>query len=30
METFRNAGLEAEYDPKGLTDRGLYVARNAS
>jgi SAM-dependent methyltransferase len=30
LETFRRAGLEAEYDPKGLTDRGLYVARLAA
>jgi SAM-dependent methyltransferase len=30
METFRNAGLDAEYDPKGLTDRGLYVAQVAA
>ena len=27
MEAFREAGLRADYDPKGLTDRGLYVAR---
>jgi hypothetical protein len=27
LEAFRQAGLRAEYDPKGLTDRGLYVAR---
>lgn len=27
MQTFRSAGLEADYDPKGLMDRGLYVAR---
>jgi SAM-dependent methyltransferase len=29
MEAFRSAGLDPEYDPKGLTDRGLYVARLA-
>jgi SAM-dependent methyltransferase len=29
LEAFRQAGLEADYDPKGLTDRGLYVARSA-
>jgi SAM-dependent methyltransferase len=29
LEAFRRAGLEADYDPKGLTDRGLYVARSA-
>lgn len=27
MSAFREAGLAAEYNPKGLTDRGLYVAR---
>lgn len=27
LEQFRKAGLEVEHDPKGLTDRGLYVAR---
>ncbi|HSL22012.1 MAG TPA: hypothetical protein VK886_10790 [Vicinamibacterales bacterium] len=27
LEAFRHAGLSADYDPKGLTDRGLYVAR---
>jgi SAM-dependent methyltransferase len=26
-QAFRDAGLDAEFDPKGLTDRGLYVAR---
>jgi len=26
MRTFREAGLEADYDPKGLSDRGLFVA----
>jgi SAM-dependent methyltransferase len=30
MEAFRRAGLEANYDPDGLTDRGLYVARIAA
>ena len=30
LETFRSAGLEANHDPKGLTDRGLYVARTAA
>jgi SAM-dependent methyltransferase len=29
LQTFLRAGLDAEYDPKGLTDRGLYVARVA-
>jgi hypothetical protein len=28
MDAFRSAGLDAEYDPKGHTDRGLYVARD--
>jgi SAM-dependent methyltransferase len=27
LETFQDAGLEADYDSKGLTDRGLFVAR---
>jgi SAM-dependent methyltransferase len=27
MEAFLSAGLRAEYDPKGLTGRGLYIAR---
>jgi SAM-dependent methyltransferase len=27
MKAFRDAGLDAGYDPKGLTDRGLYTAR---
>jgi SAM-dependent methyltransferase len=26
MEAFRSAGLRADYDPKGLTNRGLYIA----
>ena len=26
MQTFREAGLEARHDPKGLCDRGLFVA----
>ena len=30
LETFRNTGLDADYDPKGLTDRGLFVARVAA
>lgn len=30
MEAFRNAGLDADHDPKGLTDRGLFVARVAA
>jgi len=30
LVTFRNAGLNADFDPKGLTDRGLYVARIAA
>jgi len=29
LQRFQAAGLRAEYDPKGLTDRGLYVARVA-
>jgi SAM-dependent methyltransferase len=29
MQTFRGAGLDADHDPQGLTDRGLYVARMA-
>jgi SAM-dependent methyltransferase len=29
MTAFRNAGLDAVHDPKGLTDRGLFVARPA-
>jgi SAM-dependent methyltransferase len=27
MQAFREAGLNAEFDPKGLTGRGLYLAR---
>ena len=30
LQTFRDAGLEADYDPKGLTDRGLYIAKAAA
>lgn len=30
LETFRRAGLDADYDPNGLSDRGLYVARVAA
>ncbi|HET9358287.1 MAG TPA: class I SAM-dependent methyltransferase [Vicinamibacterales bacterium] len=30
LEAFRRAGLEAHYDPKGFTDRGLYLARIAA
>jgi SAM-dependent methyltransferase len=30
MRTFREAGLDADHDPKGLTDRGLFVARVAA
>jgi SAM-dependent methyltransferase len=30
LETFRRAGLKADHDPKGLTDRGMYVARIAA
>lgn len=29
LRTFQEAGLHAHHDPKGLTDRGLYVARIA-
>lgn len=28
LQAFHGAGLHVDYDPKGLTDRGLYVARN--
>jgi len=27
MRTFREAGLDADHDPQGLTDRGLFVAK---
>jgi hypothetical protein len=27
LRTFQEAGLQADHDPRGLTDRGLYVAR---
>jgi SAM-dependent methyltransferase len=30
MRAFQDAGLDAEHDPKGLTDRGLFVARVAA
>jgi SAM-dependent methyltransferase len=30
LDAFRSAGLEAEHDPLGLTDRGLFVARVAA
>ena len=30
MRAFRDAGLDAEHNPKGLTDRGLFVARVAA
>jgi SAM-dependent methyltransferase len=30
LRTFQEAGLHVEYDPKGLTDRGLYIARVAA
>ena len=30
LRTFQEAGLHADHDPKGLTDRGLYVARIAA
>ena len=30
LGTFREAGLDATHDPKGLTDRGLFVARAAA
>jgi SAM-dependent methyltransferase len=29
LDAFRSAGLEVAHDPKGLTDRGLFVARLA-
>ena len=30
MQAFRDAGLDADHDPQGLTDRGLFVARIAA
>ena len=30
LERFRDAGFDADYDPTGLSDRGLYVARLAA
>jgi SAM-dependent methyltransferase len=30
LRTFQEAGLHADHDPKGLTDRGLYMARIGS
>jgi SAM-dependent methyltransferase len=30
LEAFQRAGLEADYDPNGLTDRGLYLAKVAA
>jgi SAM-dependent methyltransferase len=30
LRTFQEAGLHADHDPRGLTDRGLYVARVAA
>ena len=30
LDAFNDAGLEAEHDPLGLTDRGLFVARVAA
>jgi hypothetical protein len=30
FHTFQEAGLQVDYDPKGLTDRGLYIARVAA
>ena len=29
MQAFRDAGLEAQHDPAGLTGRGLFIARSA-
>jgi SAM-dependent methyltransferase len=29
-QAFQDAGLDADHDPKGLTDRGLFVARPAT
>lgn len=30
LKAFQDAGLDADFDPKGLTDRGLFVARIAA
>lgn len=30
LQTFQAVGLHADHDPKGLTDRGLYIARIAA
>jgi dTDP-3-amino-3,4,6-trideoxy-alpha-D-glucopyranose N,N-dimethyltransferase len=30
LRTFQEVGLHADYDPKGLSDRGLYVATVAA
>ena len=30
LHTFQGVGLQVDHDPKGLTDRGLYVARIAA
>jgi SAM-dependent methyltransferase len=30
LRTFQGVGLQVDHDPKGLTDRGLYVARIAA
>jgi SAM-dependent methyltransferase len=30
FRTFQEAGLQADHDPKGLTDRGLYVVRTGA
>ena len=29
MQVFREAGLDAQHDPEGLTGRGLFIARSA-
>lgn len=29
FSVFRTAGLDVEHDPKGLTDRGLFIGRAA-